>query len=187
MAFSSPGRTGTPLGIPLGSETFSGSVLRIMLRSTDVRDLAAYRAQRQRAHRLQPDPGLVMGASGRGAGLRGDLAEVLHFSEALAAEFGQDPELAPHVIELPKVIGPVDLADSAVTVRVKVKAERGEQWDNSRPFERPIAAVSNREGIELPCPRQDVALHSLRPRGRESDEGLLAQTHHPCQQGPDRL
>lgn len=155
MAFSSWGRASTPLGIPLGWEAFSSSVKRITLRSTRMRDLAAYRPQQRGAHRLQPDPGVVASASGRGAGVGGDLDEVLHLFETLAAEFGEDPEFAPHLIEPPQVIGPVDLADSSVTVRVTVKTEPGEEWDISQPRAPETHPRRQRPGghrIALPTP-----------------------------------
>lgn len=72
-----------------------------------------------------------------------------------------DPEIGPQLIEPPQVIGPIGLGDSAITVRVMVKTEPGKQWDVGRALQKDILAVCDREGIELPYPRQEILVRNV--------------------------
>jgi small conductance mechanosensitive channel len=152
----------------------SGAVERITLRSTYVRDLEG------RLHVVPNGEVRIVANLTRewsralvdvGVAYEEDLERALQVLEAFAAEFAQDPEFAPHLMEPPRVLGPVSLGDSAVTVRVMVKTQPGKQWEVSRALQRRVLAVCDREGIELPYPRQEVVLRQLRPGGPGSDEG----------------
>jgi small conductance mechanosensitive channel len=99
-----------------------------------------------------------------------DLDHVLQILEGFAEEFAQDPEFGPQLIEPPQVIGPISLGDSAVTVRVTVKTQPGKQWEVSRALQRRVLAVCDREGIELPYPRQEVLVRDMRAGGPRSNE-----------------
>jgi len=54
------------------------------------------------------------------------------------------------------VTGVEALGDWAVTVRVMVKTKPGKQWDVARELRRHIKESFEREGIEMPYPRQEV-------------------------------
>jgi small conductance mechanosensitive channel len=99
-----------------------------------------------------------------------DLDRTLQILEAFAAEFAQDPEFAPLLMEPPRVLGPVSLGDSAVTVRLAVKTQPGKQWEVGRTLRKQVLAVCDREGIELPYPRQEVVLRHLQPARSGSDD-----------------
>lgn len=137
----------------------SGAVERITLRSTHVRDIAG-------ALHIVPN-GEVRVVSNRtrewsralvdvGVAYEETLDHTLEVFESLVAEFAEDFEFAPHLMETPQVIEPVSLADSAVKVRIMVKTQPGKQWVVSRALHRRVLAVCDREGIELPYPRQEV-------------------------------
>ncbi len=73
----------------------------------------------------------------------------------------QDEEFAPLLLEEPTVSGVEALGDWAVTVRIMVKTEPGKQWSVARELRRRIKESFEREGIEMPYPRQEVLMRSL--------------------------
>jgi len=47
-----------------------------------------------------------------------------------------------------------------VAVRIMVKTKPGKQWDVARELRRRIKESFEREGIEMPYPRQEVLMRS---------------------------
>lgn len=82
--------------------------------------------------------------------------------------FAQDPAFAPDILEPPEVLGPVGLGDSAVIMRIAVKIAPGKQWEIGRALRMAVLAACEREGVELPYPRQEVW---VRTPGQESASG----------------
>ena len=76
--------------------------------------------------------------------------------EAASEAFAQDPAFALDVLEPPEVLGPVGLGDSAVIMRIAVKISPGKQWEIGRALRKAVLAACEREGVELPYPRQEV-------------------------------
>ena len=72
----------------------------------------------------------------------------------------QDEEFAPLLLEEPTVSGVEALGDWAVTVRIMVKTEPGKQWSVARELRRRVKESFEREGIEMPYPRQEVLMRS---------------------------
>jgi small conductance mechanosensitive channel len=145
----------------------SGAVERITLRSTYVRDLEG------RLHVVPNGEVRIVANLTRewsralvdvGVAYEENLDRVLQVLERFAEGFAQDPEFGPQLLELPQVLGPIGLGDSAVTVRITVKTQPGKQWEVSRALQRRVLAVCDREGIELPYPRQEVVLRRLEPK-----------------------
>jgi small-conductance mechanosensitive channel len=50
------------------------------------------------------------------------------------------------------------LGDWAVTVRIMAKTKPGKQWQVARQLRRRIKESFEREGIEMPYPRQEVLM-----------------------------
>lgn len=88
-----------------------------------------------------------------------DLDRVLQVLESSVAGFAEAPEMGSRLLEPPSVLGIVSLGDSAAIVRVAVKTQPGEQWAVGRELRRFLLAVCEREGVELPYPRQEVWVH----------------------------
>lgn len=85
--------------------------------------------------------------------------EMDHALAVLAAAgeaFAQDPTYAPDLLEPPEVLGAVSLGDSAVILRMAVKTAPGKQWEIGRALRKAVLAACDREGVELPYPRQEV-------------------------------
>jgi len=94
-----------------------------------------------------------------------EMDRALSVLEAASEAFAQDPAFAPDVLEPPEVLGPVGLGDSAVIIRIAVKISPGKQWEIGRALRKAMLAACEREGVELPYPRQEVW---VRTPGQES-------------------
>jgi small conductance mechanosensitive channel len=90
-----------------------------------------------------------------------DLERVLEFLQASVDAFAQDPALGANLLEAPQVLGPMNLADSAITVRVLVKTRPGKHLDIARRLRKWLLDACERERIELPYRRQEVWLRTL--------------------------
>ena len=73
-------------------------------------------------------------------------------------DFYQDEEFAPLLLEEPTVTGVEALGDWAMTIRIMVKTKPGKQWDVARELRRRVKESFEREGIEMPYPRQEVLM-----------------------------
>ena len=89
-----------------------------------------------------------------------DIGRVMAALGNIGHGFYQDEEFAPLLLEEPTVTGVEALGDWAVTVRIVVKTKPGKQWDVARELRRRIKESFEREGIEMPYPRQEVLMRS---------------------------
>lgn len=94
-----------------------------------------------------------------------DLDRALSVLAASAERFAQDPAHQADLLEAPQVLGAVSFGDSAVNLRVAVKTAPGRQWEIGRALRQFVLAACEREGVELPYPRQEVW---VRTAGQES-------------------
>jgi len=144
----------------------SGSVERLTLRATYVRDLNG------RLHIVPNGEVRIVSNATRdwsralvdvGVAYEENLERVLQVLEGTAEAFAQDPDFKPQLLEPPQVMGPISLGDWAITVRVMVKTHPGKQWQVARELQKHILAACEREGITLPYPRQEVWVRSSGP------------------------
>jgi len=96
-----------------------------------------------------------------------DLERARSVLAASAEAFAQDPAYQADLLEAPQVLGPVSFGDSAVIMRVAVKTAPGSQWEIGRALRAQLLAACEREGVELPYPRQEVWV-------RTADQGSSA-------------
>ena len=89
-----------------------------------------------------------------------DIGRVVAALEKIGHGFYQDGKFAPLLLEEPTVTGVEALGDWAVTVRIMVKTKPGKQWDVARELRRRVKESFEREGIEMPYPRQEVLMRS---------------------------
>ncbi len=87
-----------------------------------------------------------------------DIGRVVATLGKIGQDLYQDEEFAPLLLEQPTVTGVEALGDWTVTVRIMVKTEPGEQWGVARELRRRIKESFEREGIEMPYPRQEVLM-----------------------------
>jgi small-conductance mechanosensitive channel len=90
-----------------------------------------------------------------------DIGRVVAALEKIGHDFQQNEEFAPLLLEEPTVTGVEALGDWTVTVRIMVKTKPGKQWKVARELRRRIKESFEREGIEMPYPRQEVLMRSL--------------------------
>lgn len=109
----------------------SGEVERLTLRATYLRDING------RLHvvpngEVRVVSNLTKGWSRAlvdvGVAYEEDTDRVLCVLKETADAFVQDPAFAPQVLEPSTVLGPLTLGDWAVTLRVTVKTQPGQQW-----------------------------------------------------------
>ena len=82
-----------------------------------------------------------------------DLDRVIGVLETVAAQAFEQDE---HIIEMPKVLGVQELADSAVIVRMTAEVTPLEQWRIQRDLRRLIKLAFDREKIEIPYSKMVV-------------------------------
>ena len=89
-----------------------------------------------------------------------DIGRVVAALDKIGRELYQDEEFASLLLEEPTVSGVEALGDWAVTVRIMAKTRPGKQWEVARELRRRIKESFEREGIEMPYPRQEVLMRS---------------------------
>jgi small conductance mechanosensitive channel len=92
-----------------------------------------------------------------------DLERARSVLAASAEAFAQDPAYQADLLEPPQVLGPVNFGDSAVIMRVAAKTVPGKQWEIARALRQFVLAACEREGVELPYPRQEVLVRKVGP------------------------
>jgi small conductance mechanosensitive channel len=92
-----------------------------------------------------------------------DLDRVLGILEESATAFARDPRWEPLLLEPPQVLAVDSLGDWTANVRLMAKTRPGTQWEVSRALRKELLATCEREGIELPYPRQEVWVRSTAP------------------------
>ena len=85
-----------------------------------------------------------------------DVDTVIASLRRLGAEFLEDPQWSPLLVDAPEVLGVENLGDSAVVVRVVAKTLPLKQWDVARELRRRIKNRFDEEGIEIPYPHMKV-------------------------------
>jgi small conductance mechanosensitive channel len=89
-----------------------------------------------------------------------DLDRVFAVLSGVAEEFVQDPDVGPHLLETPQVLGPISLGDWAITIRVMAKTQPGRHLEIARLLRKRIVTTFEQENITMPYPRYDVHAHT---------------------------
>jgi small-conductance mechanosensitive channel len=92
-----------------------------------------------------------------------DMERVVSVLTASAEAFAQAPAYQAGLLEAPQVLEAVSFGDYAVIVRVSVKTAAGRQWEIGRALRKFLLATCEREGVELPYPRQEVWVRTSGP------------------------
>jgi small-conductance mechanosensitive channel len=141
----------------------AGSVEKMTLRATSLRDLQGAlhvipNGEIRIVSNLTKDWSRAM--VDVGVAYEEDIGRVVTALGQIGQDLYQDEELSPLLLEEPTVTGVEALGDWAVTVRIMVKTKPGKQWDVARELRRRIKESFEREGIEMPYPRQEVLMRS---------------------------
>lgn len=142
----------------------SGQVEAITLRTTQVRNSAGqlYTIPNGEIRILaNQTKGWSAALVDLGVAYEEDLDRVLDVLQAGADAFAQEPAYGPSLLESPQVLGPMNLGDWAITVRVLVKTRPGRHLEIARRLRKWLLDTCEREQIELPYHRQEVWLRTL--------------------------
>jgi small conductance mechanosensitive channel len=90
-----------------------------------------------------------------------DIGRAMAALEEIGRDFYRDEQFRPLLLEEPSVSGLEALGDWTMTIRIMVKTKPGKQWDVARELRRRVKETFEREGIEMPYPRQEVLVRSL--------------------------
>jgi small-conductance mechanosensitive channel len=143
--------------------SIAGSVEKMTLRATFLRDLQGAlhvipNGEIRIVSNLTKDWSRAM--VDVGVAYEEDIGRVVAALGRIGQDLYQDEQFAPLLLEEPTVTGVETLGDWTVTVRTMVKTRPGKQWDVARELRRRIKESFEREGIEMPYPRQEVLMRS---------------------------
>ncbi|WP_018140590.1 mechanosensitive ion channel domain-containing protein [Thioalkalivibrio sp. ALJ7] len=91
-----------------------------------------------------------------GVAYREDIDEVIVRLREAFEELKEDPDQGPNVLDEMEVHGVTSLGDSAVNVRIRIKALPGTQFGLGRAFNRLVKKHFDAAGIEIPFPHQTI-------------------------------
>lgn len=91
-----------------------------------------------------------------GVGYDQDTDRVFDIIRKVSAEMAKSPEFAARILEPIEIMGVDQFADSAVTIRCRIKVVALEQGPVRREFLRRLKKAFDAEGIEIPFPSRTV-------------------------------
>jgi small conductance mechanosensitive channel len=151
----------------------SGQVERITLRATQVRALngdlfvVPNGDVRVLANQTRDWAQVVVDL---GIAYEEDLDRALTVLEESVVAFSQSPTFESDLLEPPQVLGVNSLGNSAIMVRIVVKTQAGKQWAIGRALRKFLLAACEREGVNLPYPRQEVLVRTIQPEVKATAE-----------------
>ena len=83
-----------------------------------------------------------------------DTDRVVEVMKTVGEELRQDRQFGPMMIEPIEVVGVDNFADSAVTIRARIKTKPLEQWNVGREYRRRLKKAFDMKGIEIPFPHR---------------------------------
>ncbi len=93
-----------------------------------------------------------------GVAYREDTDQVVAVMRAVGDELRQDRELGSLILESIEVVGVENFADSAVTLRARIKTKPAEQWKVGREYRRRLKKAFDAQGIEIPFPSRTLLM-----------------------------
>ncbi|UOD49499.1 mechanosensitive ion channel family protein [Orrella daihaiensis] len=93
-----------------------------------------------------------------GIGYDANLGQTYEVIKQVGAELRQDPEIKEKILEDIQILGVTALADSAVTVRVRMKVVALEQWGVRRAILASLKQAFEKAGIDIPFPQRVVRI-----------------------------
>jgi small conductance mechanosensitive channel len=98
-----------------------------------------------------------------GVAYREDTDQVVAVMRAVGEELRRDPEFGALMIESIEVVGVENFADSAVTLRSRIKTKPAEQWKVGREYRRRLKKAFDAQGIEIPFPSRTLLMGETSP------------------------
>jgi small conductance mechanosensitive channel len=98
-----------------------------------------------------------------GVAYREDTDRVVALMQSVGEALRQDPELGRLILEPIEVVGIENFADSAVTLRARIKTKPAEQWKIGREYRRRLKQAFDAQGIEIPFPMRTLVMGEGNP------------------------
>ena len=112
-----------------------------------------------------------------------DLARAAEVIKTVADSVWHDQLDEATVLEEPEVWGIESFGESAITIRLVLKVEPGEQWATAREVRRRLKSAFDQAGIEIPFPQRTVWLNdsTRHPRRAEDSGADFPSTGEPAE------
>jgi small conductance mechanosensitive channel len=91
-----------------------------------------------------------------GVAYKEDVDRVMALMKEVGAELRADEGFGPLMVEDIEIFGVDAFADSAVTIKGRLRTKPIKQWDVGREFRRRLKHAFDREGIEIPFPHRSI-------------------------------
>ena len=91
-----------------------------------------------------------------GVAYQSDLDRAMEVMGQTASEMQSEEAWREKFIAPPEVLGVENFADSAITLRVRLRTRPGEQWSMGREYRKRLKQALERAGIEIPFPQRVV-------------------------------
>ena len=91
-----------------------------------------------------------------GVGYREDTDRVVALLREVAAGLQADAQVGANILEPLEVLGVDAFAESAVTIKVRLKTLPSKQWETAREFRRRIKKAFDASGVEIPFPQRVI-------------------------------
>jgi small-conductance mechanosensitive channel len=93
-----------------------------------------------------------------GVAYKEDTDRVVAVMRAVGDDLRQDRELGSLILEPIEIVGVENFADSAVTIRARIKTKPLEQWKVGREYRRRLKKAFDVEGIDIPFPQRTLSV-----------------------------
>jgi small conductance mechanosensitive channel len=87
-----------------------------------------------------------------------DTDRVVEVMKTVGEELRRDAQFGPMMIEPIEVVGVENFADSAVTLRARIKTKPLEQWNIGREYRRRLKKAFDAQSIEIPFPHRTFSM-----------------------------
>lgn len=98
-----------------------------------------------------------------GVAYREDTDRVVEVMRAAGEELRQDQQLGALIVEPIEIVGVENFADSAVTIRARIKTKPAEQWKIGREYRRRLKKAFDAQHIEIPFPMRTLLMGEANP------------------------
>ncbi len=98
-----------------------------------------------------------------GVAYREDTDRVVEVMRAVGDGLRQDQALGALIIEPIEIVGVENFADSAVTIRARIKTKPAEQWKVGREYRRRLKKAFDAQRIEIPFPMRTLLMGEDHP------------------------
>ncbi|MDR4479905.1 MAG: mechanosensitive ion channel family protein [Nitrospira sp.] len=98
-----------------------------------------------------------------GVAYKEDTDRVVQIMKEVGEELRADSVFGPLMIEPIEVVGVEDFADSAVTIRARIKTKPLQQWNIGREYRRRIKKAFDAQAIEIPFPHRTLYMGEASP------------------------